>query len=367
MSFTITRIHIKDFRNYTEYDLVPDPSLTVIVGPNAVGKTNLVEAIQLVTEADSFRRPSWGDTIRWGQDEATVRLEASCGDRYRSVDLTITRPGRRSYRVNEKSKRSAGDIAGVIPCVLFTPEDLRIVKDAAGRRRELLDSLGSQLSKAYARLCKEYARVVRQRNALLRAERADRRAFEPLDSLLVSLGSRLMAHRVSLFDRLSETAVDMYREVSGGENLSMRYITSWQRDHRPAQDDLTAAETQAVLKKHLERVREAEYARGSTLIGPHRDDVEFFVESREARAYASQGQQRTVALALKLAEVRVVEDVAGIRPVLLLDDVMSELDSLRRDSLTEIVGRSAQTVVTTTNLGYFAPDLEDRALVVRLA
>ena len=342
--------------------LEPDPGLTVIVGPNARGKTNLLEGIQLLTEGVSFRRPSWGQVIRWGQDKAILSLDAEDGERRREVTLEVEQPGRRSYTLNGKKKRSPADISREMPCVTFTPDDLSIVKDSAETRREALDAVGVQLSATYARLKKEYERVVRQRNRLLKQETVDEDGLSVWDERLVSLGARLTTHRAGLASRISEHTTTAYAGISQDSELQVLYVPSWQRDGVSGAVDDGAAS----IERHLELKAQEERARRTTLVGPHRDDISFLMDGRAAREFASQGQQRSISLAFKMAEVRVVTDVSGVRPVLLLDDVMSELDASRRAALAGMVGGSAQTVMTTTNLEYFTPELLESAKVVSL-
>lgn len=361
MGLTVTRISVRDFRNYIEFELEVDPVLTVLTGPNAVGKTNLIEAVELLTEANSFRRPSWAETIRQGSDQARLSLQAEGEGRHLDIELDVTAQGRRIYRVNGKTRRSVTQVAGIIPCVVFTPDDLRMVKDSAERRRAALDSLGSQLSPTYARLKTEYDRVLRQRNKLLRDEEGPL-LLEPWTERLIDTGARLVTHRRRLFERVNDALVEIYSKLTDGGSIRARYLASWERDGLAS----SSSEPGELMSEHLAAHEKAEKARHTTLTGPHRDDIAFEIEGRDARAYGSQGQQRTVALAWKLAEVDVVTGVSSQRPVLLLDDVMSELDERRRHSLAALVGSSAQTIVTTTNLGYFDEDLLARARVVKL-
>jgi DNA replication and repair protein RecF len=355
-------MRVRDFRSYEEYELELDPFLTILVGANAAGKTNLVEGLQLLTEADSFRKPSWAEVIRLGsQDGARLSLEAKGAGRVLDVDLEISPTGRRAYKVNGKARRAVNQVAGVLPCVIFTPEDLRLVKDAAEKRRTALDSLGSQLSPTYSRLRTDYEKILRQRNTLLREEASDE-DLSPWTHRLIEVGSSLVVHRRRLFSRIKEAMIKVYSELAQDGPLEATYLTSWERDAAVSGD----VEPGEAMKRHLEIKRPAERARRSTISGPHRDDIEFRIAGREARAYASQGQQRTIALAWKLAEVSVTTDIASQRPLLLLDDVMSELDEERRHALAGFVGSVAQTVMTTTNLGYFERALLDRARVVIL-
>jgi DNA replication and repair protein RecF len=363
VGLTVTRVKVKEFRSYRDFVLEPDPELTVLAGPNAAGKTNLVEAIQLLTEADSFRSPSWSETVSKGAEQATLTLEAEGEGRKLDIALSISSAGRRHYVVNGKPRRTIAQVAGVVPCVVFTPDDLRIVKDSAEKRRGALDGLGSQLSPTYSRLRSEYDKVLRQRNALLRDGVSDEATLGPWSERLAAVGGALVAHRTRLFSRLSSAMGGIYEKLADDGVLEARYVPSWERDGVAVADE---AGPEEAIGRHLDVKREAEASRRSTISGPHRDEITFRIGGEEARVYASQGQQRTIALAWKLAEVDVITAIASQRPVLLLDDVMSELDEKRRHALAAFVGSVAQTVMTTTNLGYFEEGLLARAKVVQL-
>lgn len=360
MGLLIDQLEVRDFRSYHNFTLEPDSCLTVVVGPNAAGKTNLIEAVQLLTEADSFRKPSWNEVVREGSEGARLRLEASGDSRHLEISLDVSAGGRRVYKVNGKQRKVLSQVAGILPCVSFTPDDLRIVKDSAERRRNTLDSLGVQLSPSYAQLRLEYERVVRQRNAVLK-EGLIAEELGPWTEQLITLGGSLITHRERLFNRLSSAMSTIYQSLSGGKIMEARYLKSWMRDSIAGDGD-----NEDMMRRHLAEKSGVENARRSTVSGPHRDEIVFTVEGREARAYGSQGQQRTIALAWKLAEVSVITDISTQRPVLLLDDVMSELDEQRRHLLAEFAGSVAQTIMTTTNLGYFEESLLSRAKVVQL-
>jgi DNA replication and repair protein RecF len=362
MSLVVTRLRMHGFRSYSDYVLVPDPHLTVLVGANAVGKTNIIEALQLLTAGESFRKPQWGEVTQWGEDEASLSLRAEGDGRVLEIDLSVGSSGRREYQVNGKKRRRVSEIAGILPCVLFTPDDLRIVKESAERRRSALDSLGVQLSPSYRSLKTEYERTLKQRNSLLRDSSFDQDVFHSLTERAVSLGAGFMASRIRLFNRVNLKMSDLYETLSGGERLTTRYLPSWGDRGDAFSEDEISGLLQAVATNR----QQEEIARGKTLFGPHRDDLVFSIEDRDARAFSSQGQQRTVALAWKLAEVGVITEISGQPPLLLLDDVMSELDESRRHSLASFVGGAAQTVITTTNIGYFDAGLIERAKVVSL-
>ncbi len=362
MGLRATRLNLDGFRGYSSFTLEPDPTLTILVGANAIGKTNIIEALQLLTAAESFRRPQWAEIVSWGEEQARLSLTAEGDGRVLTTELSVGETGKREYRVNGKVRRRVSDVAGILSCVLFTPDDLRLIKDSAERRRSTLDAMGVQLSPSYRALKAEYERLIRQRNASLRDPGQDVAVLNALTSRLVRVGSSFMAARMRLFERLRPRLSDLYRTLSQGEELETQYLPSWLGSDNPTDEEGVRLR----LIEEYERRGPEEFARGTTLVGPHKDDVVFLVNGRDARAYSSQGQQRTVALAWKLAEVAVVRDVSGQSPLLLLDDVMSELDEARRHNLAEFVGGAAQTFMTTTNLGYFAPELVDRAKVVNL-
>lgn len=362
MSLLVTEVKLRDFRNYDRFELTPAAGLTILVGPNAVGKTNLVEALQLLTRAESFRRPLWGQVVRWGADTALLTLSAEGDGRVLEEELEVHADGKKAFLVNGKPKRRLSDIAGLLPSVMFTPDDLSLVKDSAEKRRAALDSLGTQLSQTYGRLRTSYDRVLRQRNALLKDESADEALLSPLDDQLIDLGSRLVDSRRRLFDRVAAQLSAAHEVVSGSSDLEARYVVSWDRNQSTGEPE----DSRTALARYLASRKADERARRTTLAGPHRDDIVFELKGRDARFFASQGQQRTIALSWKMAEVAVIEEVAGQVPLLLLDDVMSELDASRRKALADMVGRVTQTIITTTNLGYFDEDLIERAKVVEL-
>jgi DNA replication and repair protein RecF len=362
VGLTVTRLALHNFRSYAKFEIEPDPKLTILAGPNATGKTNVVEAIQLVTAGDSFRRPQWAELVRWGEPEASILLEAKGEGRALETLLTVGHSGRRVYRVNGKVRRRVSEVAGIIPCVTFTPDDLRMVKDSADRRRAAIDGVGDQLSPAYLTVRLEYERTVRQRNALLKNAAPNTDVLNALTERLIVEGSAFMGHRHRLFDRVSCKMSEVYSTLAQGESLLATYVPSWKR----VGPDSGVSDPAEAMRAALSRLEAEERARGLTLIGPHRDEVSFSVNGREARTYASQGQMRTIALAWKLAEVAVITEIAEQAPVLLLDDVMSELDETRRHTLAAFVGEAAQTFMTTTNLGYFEEELVSRAKVVSI-
>lgn len=339
------------------------PGISIVVGPNAIGKTNLLEAIQLVTTGESFRRPKWTEVVKENEPAAVVSMRASGDGQILDVSLKIEN-NRREYIINEKRRRPK-DLLGRIPCVVFTPDDLFMIKGPAEERRRTIDEAGDQLSPGYARLRTTYARLLKQRNAALRAEVAGEQ-MGVLDEQIIDLGAKLTAHRARLANRLASKAAVLYSSMADGEELSVELQPSWVRLGVP-NSGCSEEEAHVALTKALSKAAREERARMLTTVGPHRDDLVFKIGGAEARNYASQGQQRSAALAWKLSEVGVIEDLLGSKPILLLDDVMSELDKSRRLALTEVLSYTTQTVITTANLQYFAPEMLSSTTVIELA
>lgn len=361
----ITRLELRDFRCYHEWVVEPHPALTVFVGPNAIGKTNIIEGIQLVATGTSFRNPERSEVVRWGAEQALIKMTAEGEGSHADVELRITNTGSRSWRVGGTPKRRTSDAARFVPVVAFTPDDLLLVKGPAEQRRSAIDALGEQLSATYGALRRDYMRVVRHRNILLREE-APTADLDPWDDQLVNLGARLHVHRRRLAQRISEAASPVYERLATGEKLSLTMTDRCGTQSLEHGERIDAALVQQALTAELIRRRADERSRKTTVVGPHRDDLVFLINGREARAYASQGQQRTIALAWKWAEVAVVSDVLHTTPVLLLDDVMSELDDARRRALTDLVQRDVQTFVTTTSTHYFDSALLTASRVITL-
>lgn len=377
MTLLIDRLSLDEFRGYTHLELSGLSHLNVIAGPNAVGKTNVVEGIQLLCEGQSFRNPPWSETVSWGSDEAL--LEARFMDGKRCVDHRLSiRGSERVYTVNGKRK-PASAVCETCPCVLFTPDDLQLVKDSSARRRDAVDDMGVQLSKSFSKLRSDYRKIVKQRNLLLREDEISPALLSAYDESLVVTGAGMCVSRWRLFTRLSAYLEDVYARLVPGERLEAVYIPSWGRFDEegnqlpePSRLDFTVGEvpnveeTEEELSMFLSRVSSIEKQRKISLVGPQKDEMAFFLNGKNARLFASQGQQRTITLCFKIAQVELIEEMKGQPPVLLLDDVMSELDESRRQALARFVECAAQTFITTANLGYFSDELVGKAHVIEM-
>lgn len=357
-------LSVARYRSFDSYRLALSDGVTVLAGPNAAGKTNLIEALQLLTSGTSFRHPTAADLVRDGAGSCKVELRLEGDGRVLDMGLSVE-DGKRSFSRNGKRCAASG-VRGVLPSVLFCPDHLDMVKRGAIERRTALDDFGVQLSARYADLASAYGRCVSQRNALLKETWCCREMLGAWNESLARAGSALLVHRLALLDRLSGHVCDAYGRVASGEPAGVSYVSTLGDLPRiEDRDELRGWAYEHMLSALDERADE-EIRRGVTLVGPHRDEIEFSVAGRSARSFASQGQQRTLVLAWKVAEVAVARDILGTAPLLLLDDVMSELDAGRRGAFLQLIGDDIQTVITTTNLGYFTDDLLDRAKVVSM-
>lgn len=358
MSLLVSHLSLSDFRNIASSEIDLDEGMNVFVGPNATGKTNTIEALQLLTAGASFKHPRPSELVRQGCEagKAAARIE---GDG-RVIDVScVVTP--RAKRFERNGKHAAPkDIPRTLMSVLFSPDDLLFVKGGASWRRQELDDFASQANEGYSRLLSTYQRAIRQRNRLLKEDPVDLSLLDAWDESISIGAAALLASRVRLVGRLEGHLREAYAAIADGEPISCSYVCTLGID--PA--GVPKEELAELMRRRLAEGRADELRRQQTLVGPHLDDVSFAIDGRDARTYASQGQQRSVVLAWKLAEVRVSEDVTGSQPLLLLDDVMSELDARRRAAISALVGNGLQAVVTTTNLGYFADDLLAEANVV---
>lgn len=370
MTLRIGQLDFRNFRNYEELHLADLGDITVLVGENAVGKTNIVEGVQLLTALASFRHATGEQLIQHGYSAARIAMEVSDGNRDLTVDLTLENKTRK-YRLNGKGKRPA-DLKGLVPSVIFTPDDLDLVKGSMTGRRSALDTLGSQVNKNYYVVRRDYEKVIRHKNRLLKEE-ADPALVAAINEMVVTVGAQLTCYRTALFARVEPHMAEKYRQISGGrEVLSMRYVPSWVTlGEESAADDSslpspTRDEAREAMERALHERSGEELRRGRSLVGPHADTLSFLLDGQDASLFGSQGQQRSIVLAYKLAEAAVVEELLGQKPVLLLDDVMSELDGQRREALVAAMERGSQTFITTANLAYFDKNMLNRSNVIEL-
>ena len=350
MVFGIARIALEGFRNYERLDLDLSPGYTLVAGPNAHGKTNLLEAIYLLASTRLLRGQRDGEAIREGDPGYRVEATLATGT---VLGATLERGGRKRFALNGASLPRAADALGRLPCVCVSAADLRLVRGEPVDRRLFLDLELSALYASYLRDLAIYKRALEQRNALLKTAQefgVDPAAFDPWEEAMAKRGAALRAARRSYVADLAPQSADLHATLGGGEALA---LTVEPRDEAATEDE---------LRTLYEDRRRDEIARGLTLFGPHRDDVRIAVGGRDARLYGSQGQQRSAVIALKLATLLQAKAVLGAAPLLLLDDILSDLDANRRERLTEIVLAVAdQAILTCTEPEAAGPEILRKA------
>ncbi|MFA9443897.1 DNA replication/repair protein RecF [Egicoccus sp. AB-alg6-2] len=354
----LRRLELRDIRSYAEVALELDAGVTVLVGPNAQGKTNLVEAVHRAATGASHRVAGDGPLVRAGADLGVVRLEVHTDEgRRRTLELELGAGRRTRTKVDGHDVRRAAEALGVLRVVLFAPEDVAIIRGDPAERRRFLDELLAQRRPAFAAARSEYDRALRQRNQLLKQARslppsARQAATATLDvwtEQLVQHGTQIVAARLAAVRTLAGPVDHFYRDLADRpEPIRLTYRSSaGDLDRDPGSDDVVPdpGPIAIAMRAALERVAGDELARGVSLVGPHRDDLELHIGDLPARGYSSHGEAWSLALALKLATFEVLADV-GDRPIVLLDDVFAELDTTRRKRLAAACERFDQVLVT---------------------
>ena len=362
---SLTALELHNFRSYSHFKHDGLGPLTIFIGNNAVGKTNLIEAIQLLTAATSFRHPLISQMVKQGEARANVRGVIEGDGRRLDVELAMEGHSKR-FSLNGNRKKAV-DFMGTLPSVVFTPDDLQLVKGPSALRRRSLDALGCQLSRNHYLISKDCEKVIQHKNKLLKEE-ADPLLLESVNEMLVICGSQLIAYREALARRFLPLIEQRYCEIAEGEPAQVEYLPLGEVDAEGNSPfgDMTRDQWRELLGEKLSAALPREIARGRSLIGPQSDKIAFKIKGMPAAEFGSQGQQRSLVLAYKLAEVAMVEDVLHVKPVLLLDDVMSELDGDRRRAIVNYINQDVQTFITTTHLEYFEPALLESADLIRL-
>lgn len=348
-------LRLVNFRNYGAEDVTLSPGLNLLVGQNAQGKSNLLEAVYLLAAGRSYRGAGDADLVQWGTGGFALRgvVRRSYGEVV--LEVAYQTDQRKRVKVNGTDVRRLSELFGYLTAAIFSPEDLQLVKGGPAHRRRFLDLELAQIDPPYRQDLIDYQQVLLQRNNLLK-QGPGRGLAEQLaawDTQLTAAGGRLQAKRARAVRTLARLAAEAHRRItSGREGLALTYLAALGPGASRVEVDPEwgVGEFRERLGAELAAVRPLELRRGMTLLGPHRDDLLLSIDGAEARSFASQGQQRTAALALKLAEIEFMREETGEYPLLLLDDVMSELDAGRREYLLSAAGEKTQVLVTTTAL-----------------
>ncbi|NIA14630.1 MAG: DNA replication/repair protein RecF [Nitrospiraceae bacterium] len=326
----------RGFRALVDQSFEPAPGLNVIRGHNAQGKTSVLEAVLFLATSKSHRTTAEGELVKHGEEGFHLGARAVGADREVRLQAHWWR-GSKRFRVNGVFQTRVSDILGKLAVVLFSPDDIVLVKGTAAHRRKFLDMELSQINPVYLNGLQQYRQVLRQRNELLRGYSPDPDLLDVWDAQLAQAGAVLIRERDAFLGELGRLAGEVYGRITDGETLDLRYAPDTPPD--------------VPLTEVLAQARASDLRRHMTTRGPHRDDIHMHVAGEAARSFASQGQQKTAALAVKLAEVSLVRARTGDWPVLMLDEALSELDAKRSRMLFGAIDDAVQCLVTTTNLG----------------
>ncbi|MBM7645537.1 DNA replication and repair protein RecF [Scopulibacillus daqui] len=343
-------ITVSNFRNYNNASINLSDSVNVFLGENAQGKTNLLEAIYVLAMAKSHRTPNDKELIKWDENYAKIEGRIIKKNGIIPLELTISKKGKKAS-VNHLEQKKLSQYVGTCNVVMFAPEDLNLVKGSPSYRRRFIDMEIGQIQPVYMHTLNQYQKVLQQRNALLKELAKQKiKQLTMLDILteqMIDLAAEVVFRRFRFIHLLKEWALSIHSSITRGlETLDIRYQSSVPH----VLEDMDLSKIKAEYENTFERIREREIERGVSLFGPHRDDLKFFVNERDVQTYGSQGQQRTTALSLKLAEIELINSEVGEYPLLLLDDVLSELDDYRQTHLLHTFKEKVQTFVTTTNI-----------------
>ncbi|MFO6496548.1 MULTISPECIES: DNA replication/repair protein RecF [unclassified Bacillus (in: firmicutes)] len=345
----IQNLTLSSYRNYERLELQFENKVNVIIGENAQGKTNLMEAIYVLAMAKSHRTSNDKELIRWDEDYAKIEGRVMKKNGSVPIQLVISKKGKKG-KVNHIEQQKLSQYVGAVNTIMFAPEDLNLVKGSPQVRRRFLDMEIGQVSPVYLHDLSLYQKILSQRNHFLKQlqtrKQTDQTMLDVLTEQLAEFAAKVVIKRLQFVDQLEKWAQPIHSGISRGlEELTLKYHTSLHVSDSPDLSKMINSYQEAFSK-----LRDKEIDRGVSLSGPHRDDVLFYVNGRDVQTYGSQGQQRTTALSLKLAEIDLIQEEIGEYPILLLDDVLSELDDYRQSHLLHTIQGRVQTFVTTTSV-----------------
>lgn len=336
-------IQINNFRNLEQVTIRPAAGINLLVGENAQGKTNFLEALYVLAHGTSFRTVRDSDLVSDQKD--TYEIKVVYQKEGRSIQSVLNYTAARGKILRINNKRSTFSHPDRLRMVLFTPDDLYIVKGSPHLRRSFLDLILCQVSNKYAQYLNNYSKILKKRNLFLKTAHINQEMESLTRDMLIENAVPLIMGRINLVEWLEKEIHSLYRQITGGNNqIRLRYALSFTiNKERASRESVSAA-----LRQALDEKQENEKRRGTTLVGPHRDDLNIYIDDRNARTHASQGEQRSLAVVLKAAEMTTIKNIRGISPIFLLDEVMAELDQTRRTLLLEHLNNTdSQSFLTT--------------------
>jgi DNA replication and repair protein RecF len=350
----VTSLSLSNVRIIEQCDLTFDKGVTVFVGDNGQGKTTLLEAIYWASHTKSFRHVTDADVIRANCDSASIKVLLTDDERPQDIVATINRIGRDIVMVNGQKLRRNRDLLGTLRVSIFTPDDLDIIKGSSSLRRDVLDDTMHQVSPKYVAAHADYARALKQKNALLKSGEVDSSVLDVLNESLIASGAQMIKGRLVALSTMRDVLKNSYQHIADDKcDISATYVSKvLGNDHEEIDIDetLEILEISELFREKINEYRDIEQRRFHAVVGPHRDELALAIDGRDTRTQASQGEQRSMALALKMALHHVVFQMSGDNPILLLDDVFSELDMGRAHRLVESLPATQTFVTTATDI-----------------
>ena len=354
----IKNLKLKNYRNYDDIEISFNSNKILFIGKNAQGKTNLLESIYYLSTLDALRTKSDSELITWGKDFCNIKAEIKKFDIDVDLEIYINPPNRKKLKVNGINKNKSSDFISNISTVCFTTNDLLLLRGTLEDRRKWLDLAISQIFPAYSERISKYNKIKTQKNNYLKNLKgninSDTSLLDVWNEQLAITGSNITYIRINFLHELLKTAKIKHSQISEKEDLSIFYNSCIIGDISSTEKfDFNNEFILENFKKKLEEKKLEEIIRGQSVLGPHRDDVSFYINNNDSKKYASQGQQRTIVLALKLAELQLIKDKINTNAILLLDDVLAELDDLRQNFLLNAIGNDTQTIITSVDTLHF--------------
>ena len=352
----IKRLQMLNYRNYNVLDISLGPHVNVFMGDNAQGKTNILEGIYYCAFARSHRTSKDRELINWNADNALLSVTVGRERLDKRIDISILKDGKKAIQINKIKIKKIGELFGNFNVVMFSPEDLKIIKDSPGVRRKFIDMELCQLNPKYYYNLVQYNKVLNERNSILRNKNINKDILDVYDMQLVEFGYNIIIDRLEYIQKLNKYSAKIHSDItSGKEKIEFKYISTIK--------DLENIKENFYLLLEKNRSRDCE--RGITSIGPHRDDFTVLINDIDTKSYGSQGQQRTAVLTIKFSSLKIIKELTGEHPVLLLDDVLSELDFSRKRYILSTIG-DIQTIITCKGIEDLYEYLDDKSKVFKV-
>lgn len=352
----IKRLQMLNYRNYNVLDISLGPHVNVFMGDNAQGKTNILEGIYYCAFARSHRTSKDRELINWNSNNALLSITVGRERLDKRIDISILKDGKKAIQVNKIKIKKIEELFGNFNVVMFSPEDLKIIKDSPGVRRKFIDMELCQLNPKYYYNLVQYNKVLNERNSILRNRNINKDILDVYDMQLVEFGYNIIIDRLEYIQKLNKYSAKIHSDItSGKEKIEFKYISTI-KDLENIKENFYSL---------LEKNRSRDCERGITSIGPHRDDFTVLINDIDTKSYGSQGQQRTAVLTIKFSSLKIIKELTGEHPVLLLDDVLSELDFSRKRYILSTIG-DIQTIITCTGIEDLYEYLDDKSKVFKV-